>query len=498
MSASRLKNIFPYMLKPGSMKIPMSILLLCQFFMMPAFAQTDVYNNGQLFLSNSTDTLYITGSLNNNAGATLLNSGGNIYVLGDLVNAQTGMLAGGGKLWFTGTALQNISGTQPFRTDNWIVNNSAGVVLQNRIGVGNGSGGALSFVNGFITSGTQTQDVYFYPGSSYTGFTGNTHIIGYCTKSGSTDFTYPIGNGTLKADLDIINLSATADFQCKYFGSGYGVYIPQTPLISIFEKEYWTLDRNSGIAAAQITLKWNDARRALNHTAPADLRVGHFTGSNWISEGGTGSVNAVEGTVTSVPVSSFSPFTFSSVGVALPVKISSFNASVNSNNCRVTVGWVSEDETEVAKYTLQKSSNGLEWENVTGLAVNTAVNTSVQRTLTDDITVNGNWMYRIKVEHKTGSFFYTTTKMLSLHCSQAGIKVYPTVTNSSFNVSIPMDTPLKEILVLNNRGQVIKKSRHTGQLVTNISLSGFAAGAYTVLIVPSSGKPASFKIIKTE
>jgi hypothetical protein len=457
------------------------------------FAQTDVYNSGQIYITNSSDTVYITGSLNNTNSAGLNNAGGNIYILRDLNNSEPNMLAGGGKLWFTGTVLQNITGTQPFRTNNWKVNNTAGVNLQNRIGVGNGTGGTLDFINGMVTSGTQLQDVFFYPNSAYTGYADNKHIIGYCSKSGSTNFTYPIGNGTLKADLDIFNLGSVTDFQCKYFGVGYGTYTPQSPLVSVFDQEYWTLDRTAGASSARITLKWNDARKPLNHAIPSDLRAGHYTGTVWINEGGTGTGNTATGTVSSVAVNSFSPFTFASINSVLPLKITAYNVTVN--NCQVNIRWTSEDETDVSKYIIQKSSNGQSWENIASININTTINTVSTHVYTDDKVTDGDWMYRVKVDSKNGDYFYTSIKTARLSCSPGTVSVYPSLVKQNLTISIPANIKVNNIIIYNSYGQLIKTISNPVNHLTTLNLSGYPAGVYNI-IVDKPGGIQNFKIIK--
>jgi hypothetical protein len=490
----QLSDILYTVVNPGNMKIPKRILVLCLFFGPVASGQTDVYNSGQMYISNSTDTVYITGSLNNNAGAALINAGGNIYVLKDLNNGEAGMQAGGGKLWFTGTALQTLTGIQSFRTFNWIVNNPAGVNLQNRIGIGDGVGGRLTFTNGRITSGTQTQDVFFYPNSDYAGFADDKHIIGYCSKSGATDFTFPVGNGALKADLDIFNLSSVTDFQCKYFGTGYGTYTAQSPLVSIFSKEYWTLDRTAGTSMANITLKWNDSRMQLNHTAPADLRVGHFAGGIWINEGGTGSGNTVTGSVSSIAVNNFSPFTFASVGATLPLKIVEFTAKSGSG-CQVQISWKSEDEREILSYTIQHSVNGRNWEDVVNLPVRNPMDQIASHSYSDKNNPGGTILYRIRANNSTGGFIYTESRVVTSACGLPDIVVYPTLIRDVVQVRIPQSFAATKVTLVNSTGQLVRCLKEKSSGVINLPMSGYSAGHYTI-IVESDLERKSFQVVK--
>jgi hypothetical protein len=441
-----------------------------------------------LYLTSNSDTVFISGSFTNTSTASLNNGGGNIYVKQNLTNHEAAMTAASGKLWLNGTALQTVSGTEPLRTHSIIIDNSAGVQLQNRIGVGDGSGGNLDFVNGVITSGTNIQDIYFYPGSNYIGYTDASHIVGYVSKSGATNFTFPIGNGMVKADLDIASLSATADFQCKYFETGYGTYSATAPVVSVFAKEYWTLDRTAGTSSAQVTLKWNDARRPLNHSVPADLRVGHFTAGSWISEGGTGSGNTAMGSVSSGSINSFSPFTFVSEGVVLPLKLISFKASPNAA-CNVNIKWAVHDETDVAAYHLQRSTDGFQWNDVEIIQVrNPTVNEKVYATTDNVVDKSIQWRYRLKIVQHNGQTVLSAINSTKLNCANPVVKVYPSFTENKITVeNISNINPLLSIKIITINGQVLSQV-YMPSAISQIDLSAYPAGRYVITVETKTQK----------
>lgn len=472
------------------------MLIICCFFMKTVvLSQTSVYSNDIIYTTNSTDTIFITGSLVNNASASLQNTNGNIYVQQHLQNNQAGMITGSGKLWFTGTAQQIVTGTAEMRTHTWIVNNSAGVLLQNRVGIGNGTTGSLEFVNGKIESGTALQDVLFYPNSSYSGYSNAAHIIGYCSKRGITDFTYPIGDGTYRTDLDISSLSSETQFQCKYFGNGFGAYTAIAPLVSVFDKEYWTLDRVSGSSAAEITLKWNDSRKVLNHALPAGLRVGHYvTGTGWISEGGTGSGNTATGTVKSIMVNSFSPFTFASESAVLPVKLSSFKTAAETD-CSVRISWVSQDESEVIEYQLQRSSDAKNWKTFQTVAAKNNGSFINSYSVRDEQNEKLSWYYRLKVIEQNNHVVYSGISRATTSCDQKQTQVYPTVTSNA--VWVTSNSQLQSsIMVMDLNGRILNRYHAVNAQNYMIDLSAYASGAYYIQ-VQSGGKTESFKVVKT-
>ncbi len=454
-------------------------------------AQTNLYNSGPFFITAPSDTVFITGSMYNNTGAGLQNIAGNLYVKQDLINNEVNMAIITGKLWTNGGGTQYVTGSSPFRTFNWIVDNVDNIVLQNRVEIGDGIGGNLSFITGTVTSGTASQDVYFRANSTYTGYTDAKHIIGYCSKEGSTNFTYPIGNGTLKADLDIANLTSSTVFQCKYFGASYSSLTATAPLVSVFDKEYWTLDRTSGTSAANITLKWNDARNALNHTIPAGLRVGHFTGSSWISEGGTGTGNTVTGSVTSVLVNSYSPFTFASEASVLPIVLNSFNGYVNSY-CEVVIKWSANSESSVKKYYLQRLTNN-KWETV--YESSPKLTDLSNYIFTDAKAVTGSNIYRVITENLDGKTSVTASRNINVSCGNSIVKVYPAVTANEVTITAPQYLNNSTISVSNANGQLVAANVKLQNGKAVIALGSFAPGIYTVILHTAEGN-ISNKIIK--
>lgn len=458
------------------------------FCMQHAQAQTDVYSNSQLFILNSTDTVFITGSFFNNAGAELNNNGGNLYVKKDITNNQVNMTTGGGKLFTTGTSTQTVFGTDNFKTHNWIVDNTSNIALANRIEVGNGTGGNLSFINGRILSGTALQDVFFNAGSSYTGFTDDNHIVGFCSKNGNTNFSFPIGNSVLKADLDIANLTSSTTFQCKYYGSSYSSLAVTAPLVSVFDKEYWILDRTSGTSGSNITLKWNDARQVLSHVNYTGIRVGHYNGSSWISEGGIGSGNTATGTVTSVMVNSYSPFTFATEGFTLPLLIATLQVKATTN-CEAIVSWTGFEDGSTKKYVLQKLINN-NWLNINSVLAKPGG--QYKYTLTDFNTETGNNAYRIATESYNAANHFTEVKSININCSKSDVKVFPSVTKNYVNVNL---TTAAQIYVINDNGQVVAEIMNAPAGNHQVNLASFASGLYFI-IVKSTTEKNSFKVLK--
>jgi hypothetical protein len=459
-------------------------------------SQAQFYNNGVFYVGPSS-TFTDNGSFTNTATAAYQNNG-NVYISGNIQNSQTAMAAGSGTTIFNGTTPQTLSGTQLFRSFNVTLNNAAGLALADRLAIGDGVGGMLTFTSGLITSGTSTQDVYFYPGSGYTGFDSSHHIIGYVTKSGSSNFDFPIGTGVHPADVILSNLTGKADFQVLYTGNGYGQYNTDGSIAAngISGAEWWSVERTAGAStsSAAITLKWDDARKPLDHSDPAGLVVAHFTGGSWTSAGGYSTSPANSGTGTVGPsnrLGSFSPFTFGSTVTPLPIILGSF--SVTNQNCQAYLTWTTETEQNAASFDIQQSTDGTNFTNVGSVAANNTPST--YHTTVTQKTQQA--FYRLQLNNLDGSSVYSGIEELTLSCltgtDHLAIYPNPVPTGGTAQVSLTSNAArgMCELQVFDGQGKRVYSSMVTvtsGLNLYALPAAHFAQGIYTVMVVGAAWK----------
>jgi type IX secretion system substrate protein len=481
----------------------MRYLLLTLLTALPGiFANAQFYNAGTYYVSSGT-TFTSTGDFTNTAGANYRNDGTAI-ISGNVNNDQASLPAGAGTTIFNGTSIQTIAGSQPFGGLNVTLNNASGLNLANRLFVGDGTSGTLTFTSGLITAGTSTRDVYFYPGSAYTGFDASHHIIGYTTKSGNTDFTFPIGDGTHTADLDLTGLSAAGDFQVVYNGTGYGTYNANAPITTngVFNKEWWDIHQTAGAATAMVTLKWNDARNTLNHSDPGNLLVAHFTGGAWQSEGGSSSNSAGSSTGSvgpSNPVSTFSPFTFGSSTVALPIVLASF--TVINKDCQASLSWSTGEEENASGFEIQQSTDGTSFTNVVFVKAN-----GFPSTYNDLITQTApNTFYRIRLVDLDGSFVYSPVASLQLTCltGAENLSVYPNPVVSGIDMTVKYTVPSAkgeaQVQIFDMTGKRVYSEAvqvNAGTNTYSISGNTLAQGAYTIFIIGDGWKSNGVKVVR--
>jgi hypothetical protein len=463
------------------------LFLLIAFACIRANAQ--LYNNGTLYVGTG-NTLFVNGSFTNNSGGGWQNNG-TTYVSGNVTNNQSSVPAGSGTVVFNGTTPQTISGSAPYRSLNVTLNNEAGLILSNRLSIGDGTGGLLTFSAGAITSPVSTQDVYFYPGSGYTGYSATNQIIGFATKSGSTDFDFPIGDGSHQADIVMSGLSGAADFQALYTGTGFGSNVVTPPLITngVFQQEWWDLEQTTGTASAHISLKWNDSRKTLNHTDPSALVVAHFSGGVWNSVGGTSSNLAGSSTGMVGPsgaVSSFSPFTFGSTATPLPITLGTFTAE--DVNCQAYLTWNTTMELNASSFDVQQSADAVNFVTVANIRADDTAAT--YHTTVGQQTRQA--FYRLRIVDIDGTATYSGIDGLTLSCLPQAqrLSVYPNPLVSAVNLTAHLYTPdakgQAQIQVIDGSGRrvyAMPVAVNSGDNLYSLPTAGLAQGIYNIVVL---------------
>jgi hypothetical protein len=326
-----------------------------------AAAQTDLQNTGILYVSGSSDILYISGSLTNASGSALTNNG-NLYVLQNLSNGQSGMAVGTGTLLLNGSAVQTVSGAQLFKTFNLVTSNGTGFILNNDLSVS----GVHTFTAGVITTSVTPNYLMYEAGSSYTGDADSRHVKGWVRKTGTTAFSFPVGNGTVERTIAVNNLSASSVFNATYAGVTTNTANLAAPLVTVDPYEYWIVNKVSG-GTATVDMNWDYSKIVMPNYALADIRVASYVGGLWTQQGGSAAGNVTTtGTISSNALSTFGSLTFGSISFSLPVNLVQFSAYINNGNG--VVNWTTSDEINVSHYDVQRSDDGISFYSIGNVA----------------------------------------------------------------------------------------------------------------------------------
>lgn len=333
------------------MKIKFFLLQIFCLSIILANAQTNLTNTGILNLSGSGDILYVTAKFVNSSTASFTNNG-QLYVLGNLENDEASMTAGTGTLYLNGTSAQTVSGTQIFKTYNFISNNSGGITLDNDLSVA----GTHTFSSGIISTSATPKYMVYESGSSYSTSGDSKHVNGWVKKIGNSDFTFPVGNGTYLRPVALENLSGASEFNVKYNAPAPNTNQLQYPILSVDVYEYWEVNQVSG-GTASVHLNWDNTKVTFPGYVLGDMAVSFYDGSYWTDQGGTASGDiSTTGDVTANSISSFGNFVIGSRSFPLPLKFLSFTAQ--RKNDFIDLKWVTAEEVNTDHFEIERSENG--------------------------------------------------------------------------------------------------------------------------------------------
>ncbi len=374
---------------------------------------------------------------------------------------------------FNGSVLQNIGGTNNTTFYNLTANNTAGaatsgISLQRPAFVTN----ILTLTNGHITtSSTNLLTLNSAASASYTTGSTTSFINGPMAKIGTTAFTFPVGK--LNAGMREIGISApspSTTFQAEFNRApspNRGSVL--SPITQVSACEYWTLDR-TGSANVAVTLFWNSnspCNGALYVTNLSDLQVARYNGSQWTSEGNSGTTGTnINGTITSGTVSTFSSFSLASNNSAtnpLPVKL--VNVKAYKSGSRNIIEWTNLTESDVINYELEKSIDGTRFETMSSFAPKTNAN-SREDYVEYDLHPSPVTYYRIKVISLGSRNVYSpVVKVAAIGTLQQDIVLYPNpVTGKQFTLQMNSAAGNYTVRVYGANGQVIKTEtlKHPG------------------------------------
>ena len=218
---------------------------------------------------------------------------------------------------------------------------------------------------------TPTASLNYGPSATYIGANDANHVNGYVLKIGSSDFTFPIGNGSILKPLSISSIVSSSSFSAAYWsvdpsnaslpsGAPFVSSKKEETVQSISDKEYWDLN---GSVATKISLTYTD-NSSISSLVSNDLSklvvVGYHVGRDqWESLGGTIVGDVTIGQViaiSSIVPNDYAAFTFGALAeeeVGTPPDLrpfivmsnTSFTSAIAERPFRVTIRNIKTDET---------------------------------------------------------------------------------------------------------------------------------------------------------
>jgi type IX secretion system substrate protein len=163
--------------------------------------------------------------------------------------------------------------------------------------------------------------------------------------------------------------------------------------------------------------------------------------------------------------------------IPLAVIFSSFD--IVPDNTKVKLTWTTSSENNNSYFTVQRSLNGTDWDDVEKVPGSNNTNSDTTYTADDNNPLPGVSYYRLEITDNTGNVTYSEIKEISFGGHFAGINIFPNPAKSFFSVT-GNDLKNMQVSVYNNLGQLINLSHSAQNNSITCNVAGLPKGIYYV------------------
>jgi hypothetical protein len=500
------------------------------------FTTNDTLSSGTLTAPSG--TFSVSGNWANNGGT---------FTPGALTNAVT----------FSGSSTQVIGGSQTTSFSGLTISNTGtGVTLidANNSGISKTVNGQLTLNSGLLTSdatdllklsSTATTNLSAPTVTSNYFSTTSSYVNGPIQRTGSTAFFYPVGQagiGYVPAAISATSPASTQTFTVQYIHQSaytFGPVMAGSPqLTQVSGCDYWRLDlgttypatTNSSLPAgttANITLYWNPNNPQLCPTSTTtnyvtnlnQLLIGHLnfvTGQSYsglwgatLAPGGiynfadqSSGTMLTSNSIQAVGVSTFSPFTLASTTSQinpLSLKLDYFTGT--KENGYNTLSWKAECNSETASFTLQRSSDGVNFTNIDSVQAATATECSLPYNYNDYTATGSKVYYRLEVIDQNGNITYSQL-VLILNDQNViqlmNVRPNPVQTEAWLNISASENQNVELVIYSIDGKQLVRQTINVvgGMNTIDLHTSTLANGMYIVRGVFMNGQTNTLTFVK--
>jgi hypothetical protein len=385
-----------------------------------------------------------------------------------------------GKVIFDGNSAQSLNLAAATHNEtfyNLEIKNTSGLTLNGPVIVSSN----LNFVTGTISS-SAVNTLQLGNLATATGAGNASFVSGPVIKTGNQAFTFPVGRNAVYAPLSIsAPASSTDQFTAEYFAASpnslYNVSSKDASLDHISICEYWTLARTGGSSGVSVGLGWDN--RSCGVTSLPDLRIARWNGTQWKDHGNGGTTgNTTAGTISSSSaLSSFGPFTLSSISTTNPLPIELLSFSAACDNGHNLLSWSTASETNNDHFTVERSADGNSWQEagkVAGAGTSAAANNYSFR---DEQSTSKLTYYRLKQTDHNGLFsYFSIISAEPCQNSDNGWSIYPNPSSGVFHLASNKTDPFTNLEVFDITGNRV----YYGEQASDIDLSGLPDGVYMI------------------
>jgi hypothetical protein len=308
----------------------------------------------------------------------------------------------------------------------------------------------------------------------------------------TTAKTFPIGTASKYMPVTLTPTSAM-DFAVSVFPGTTKNGTPDGIAFSTKQKEdlvdaVWTINRVNGTGDCAVQLSWDPSLEGSNFTTLASTAIGisrfDATAADWTPFSSTSADNSAN-TITQT-FSSFSPFVVGAVGLALPVTLTSFEATTKNN--AVELSWTTANEVAISQYIVEKSANGVDFAPIGSVNASNAGNYS----FSDLNPNNGAGFYRLKMMEVSGTYKFSQVLLVKSN-GNLSIGLYPNPVANTLTVTGLKNKSSIRILNMNGQTMLLK---NTNSNIISLDVAGYKAGIYKMQISNETGLLKTVSFIK--
>ncbi|MBN4052299.1 T9SS type A sorting domain-containing protein [Sphingobacteriaceae bacterium AH-315-L07] len=436
-----------------------------------------------------------------------------------------GPIINNGKIWaessstpgileLSGEGNQRIIGN-PFNIMDLKIDKPSGdILLETNLGID----GVATFNDGLV----------IYQNNSFVTFLDNgtvatasniSHIVGRvkkisAIKSSKKSFKFPIGDGTFYRPIAITPNNANDNaWTVTYADSGLvrsrdtinHYFKPNKKnLFSVDTAKYWNIDRLDSNTNASIEIFWDNDPRI---KSTSDLVVAHFNDNDSLWESAKRAQikgDTSSGSVVSIPNwSKFSPFTLGvdkkNSNTPLPIKLLKFNAYPERG--LVKIEWETATEINNDHFTIQRSKDGENFEELTTISGAGNSNRNLEYELYDENPFSGTSYYRLQQTDYDGKYeIFEPVRVYINNAALGMLSIYPNPVINYINIYY-QNEDVEHIIIevynaIGQRLEGINKMNNTDNHLTRLNLESLNPGLYFIQIQDGTGKPVVKKFIK--
>ncbi len=452
-----------------------------------ATAQTTLTNDGATLTVTSGATLYVAGTVQNNARGTLSNAG-TLRLTGDLTN--TGTLASPGTLFFSGTTDQaftpgaatvaSLTLDNPGNASNPNANH---LFLTQDLSVGT----LLTLAQGLVRTqapGGSLVTLSLPDGASLVGEQSGRYVQGRLAAtrgsvSGQVPIAFPNGfaiNPNNGQALGSVTVTRTAGLQTP--GLSYGTNMAGSS--KGIDRVWQVAAEQNPTVPATVSLSWvSDDDNGLNVNAPAQLWRADQGRGPWVAQDGSRSLSSTSPRTFSANTSQLGMLTVSNSSQPLPVELVSFTAEALGADAWLK--WATASEQNNDRFEVEASADGRTFRRIGQVPGHGSSTQPHAYQLTDAAIARygvSAVYYRLRQVDADGTASYSPVRPVAVP-QLAGLSLFPNPTTQT--ATLTGAVPGTPVTVLDAVGRLVLRVVATSAGTATLELPAeLAAGVYVV------------------